>query len=227
MTTSPRSRRSQRKPLMRGHLERRELDELRAWAGREQTNVISTLVAFLLELDDLVRWRAVEALAVLAAEQAQEDLERVRDMIRRQFWSMMEESGNMAWHAPEAIGEILYRVPELALEYTSQLAGYDEFPFSPGIAWVLARLAPTQPSLVREELAFLQRNLAHEDPLVRGNVVLALGRLGEAGAAGGIEALVDDVAPVIRYDFEGGELVNTTVDALAREALDALASGPR
>ncbi len=225
--TLSRSRRSQRKPLMRGHLERRELDALCAWAGREQANVISTLVAFLFELDDLVRWRAVEALAVLAADQAQEDLERVRDMVRRQFWSMMKESDNIAWHGPEAIGEILHRVPELAPEYTSQLAAYDEFPFSPGIAWALARLAPTQPQLVREEREVLLRGLAHEDPLVRGNAALALGRLGEADAAGGIEALVDDVAPVIRYDFEGGELVNTTVGALARGALAALASGPR
>jgi HEAT repeat protein len=219
---SPRSRRRQRKPIVRGHLERRELEALRAWARREQANVISTLVAFLLELDDLVRWRAVEALAVVAADQAQEDLERVRDLIRRQFWSMMEESGNMAWHAPEAIGEILRRVPELALEYTSQLAAYDEFPFSPGIAWALARLAPVQPQLVREELEFLQRNLGHEDPLVRGNAALALGRLGQADAAEAVEALVDDDAPVIRYDFAGGGLINTSVGALAREALAGL-----
>ena len=51
--------------------------------------------------------------------------------------------------------------------------------------------------------------------------------LSRLGAMEWLEALVDDVAPVIRYDFEGGELVNTTVGALARGTLATLASGPR
>jgi len=215
------SRRRQRGILIRGHLERRETDALREWARRAAAPVVGSLVAALLELDDLLRWRAVEALALIAADQAASgDLDRARELIRRQFWSMMEESGNIAWHAPEAIGEIICRVPDLAPEFLSQLAGYDEDPFSPGLAWALARLAPAQPRLVGEELERIQRWLAHPDPLVRGNAALALGRLGRAAdAREALGALVDDAAPVIRYDFAGGELVQTSVGALARAAL--------
>ena len=64
------------------------------------------------------------------ADESEQDLERVRVLVRGLFWSMNDESGNLIRFAPQAIGEILARVPELLPEYEKNLAAFrDESPF--------------------------------------------------------------------------------------------------
>jgi len=68
-------------------------------------------MSLLFDRDKVICFRASEALGKVAAMEADKDLEPVRDLLRRLFWMMNDESGNTCWYAPEAIGEILYNVP--------------------------------------------------------------------------------------------------------------------
>lgn len=194
------------------------MDGLRGLAA-EDPNVLSGLVALLSERDDLLRWRAIESLGELCAHRAatEDGLSTVLDLVRRQFWSMNDESGNIAWHAAEAIGEVLYRVPSLADELAPMLAQHLEMPiFRAGAAWAIGRVASARPGLLSEDAGALARWLDDPDALVRAHVVWALGQL---GAPGGLDALEDDDAEVSVYDSARGRTVLTTVGELARRAL--------
>jgi HEAT repeat protein len=216
------SARRRRKQRLEELLRRRDLAALRALEQQGRARLASGLVGFLNEPDDLLRWRAIEALGLLAGQVAGDDLDRVRDWVRRQFWMMTEESGGIPWHAPEAIGEMLYRTP-LAPEFTSQLMGHhDEFPFQGGCYWAMARLAPAHPQLVSRELPELLQGLTSELPAVRGHAARALGQLRAAAAVEQLEPLKDDPSPVLLYDFGTGELTAPPVANLARQALEVI-----
>jgi HEAT repeat protein len=208
------SRRQRRRQAVRQLLERRDLTGLQALAA-QTPQAASHLVGLLNEPEDLLRWRAIEALGLLAARRATEDPDAVRDLIRRQLWSMNDESGNVAWHAAEAVGEILARVPALAPEYTAMLASHADVPlFRAGVLWALDRIAGVRPDLVQDHVPLLLQSLADPQPEARGYAASALGRLGTTEPLSRLRA---DDAPIDLYDFEQGEMVRTTVAALARK----------
>jgi HEAT repeat protein len=220
------SRRRRRRLAVQERVLERDLDGLRAmWA--DDPNLLSGLVGLLNERDDLVRWRAIEALGELCGEAARSDVEVARRQVRRQVWNMSEESGNQGWSAAEAIGAILYHVPELAEEYAVIVVRYEEEPiFRAGAFWAMAHLAPQYPDLLRPEAGIAALRLGDENPLVRAHAARALGLLGYAAARAELEALTSDEAEVTLYSFETGQLSQTTVGEVARAALRALEQSP-
>jgi HEAT repeat protein len=200
----------------------RDLDGLRTmWV--DDPNLLSGLVGLLSERDDLLRWRAIEALGVLCGEAARRDVEIARRQVRRQIWNMSEESGNQAWSAAETIGAILYHVPELAEEYAVILVQYEEEPiFRAGALWAMGHLAPQHTDRLRPEAGTAAKRLEDESPLVRAHAARAVGLLHHAAAREQLEAMVGDGAEVRLYNFETGQLDQTTVGRVAREALQSL-----
>ena len=87
------------KAKIRELLMKRDIDGLLAWAESRRSSQ-RVLFSLALEVDDLIAWRAVEAIGQVMARQAADDLERVRDTIRRLFWLMNDESGGLGWRSP-------------------------------------------------------------------------------------------------------------------------------
>ncbi|OGP57622.1 MAG: hypothetical protein A2V67_09375 [Deltaproteobacteria bacterium RBG_13_61_14] len=196
-------------------LSARDLAGIETWA-REDGRALRELSGLLFEEDELLRWRAIEALGRAAAIKAEADLEPVRNLLRRLFFSMNEDSGSIGWHAPEAIGEVLARVPALLDEYGVILAGFlHQPPFEQGTHWALARLAPLRPELFQEQVPALRASLGSPDPFLRGHAAAALRAL-EPGAEEAIRPLETDPAQLRVYDFASGTIQETSVAALAR-----------
>jgi AraC family transcriptional regulator of adaptative response/methylated-DNA-[protein]-cysteine methyltransferase len=216
-----RSRRATRKEHLLELLARRERVELIAWI-ESVPNPASVLVSLLFVADELLRWRAIEMLGQLIGRRAGENPEIVRDYIRRLFWSMNDESGNLIRNAPEAIGEILANAPDLAHEYTAQLLTFlRKEPFERGAHWAVARLAALQPSAFTEGTEALDDSITDPDPKIRAYAVMTLIALGKEREE--IVALADDPAVIRMYDFETGELIETTVGHIAQSALETVA----
>jgi hypothetical protein len=207
------------------------------------------LFSLLLDPDELVRWRAVEAFGRCVARLADsgapgEGLEAARVILRQCLWRMNEESGGLGWGIPEALGETLARHGRLAGEFHRVLASYVreetrgegnylEHPgLRRGVYWGLGRLAMNFPRLLAAERGTLLAGLADED---RGNAALAARVLGildpgegpEAGApeirqavAALADSLADDRTELAL--FEDGELKRATAGELARQALARL-----
>jgi methylated-DNA-[protein]-cysteine S-methyltransferase len=200
-------------------LANRDLDGFSTWMA-EDGSPAAVLVSLLFVNDELLRWRAIEALGKLMGAKAQDDPEFVRDYLRRLFWSMNDESGSVIWNAPEAIGEILAQAPDLAHEYTLQLLSIlHEEPFERGAHWAVARLAKVRPDAFTEGAEMLTDSLADPDPTIRGLAASALLAIDAKSSRRAVEALQNDESPVTEYDFHSGQLKRTTVGRMIEKAI--------
>jgi hypothetical protein len=206
--------RRERKRTATALLRARDLPAIAEWARRDR-RTRDTFAAMLYEQDELLCWRAIEAIGRVAAVIAESDLESVRSLLRRLFWSMNDESGTLGWHSPEAIGEILANVPPLIDEFGVLLPAFLwEEPFERGTHWAVARVARLRPDIYADRIDELTPSLRAEDPYIRGCAVLALGVLGAESSLGGAAALRNDRAGLRLYDFESGQMCETSVAEL-------------
>ena len=213
--------RRQRKRAATELLRSRDLRAIAEWARRDG-RIKDTLVALLYEQDELLCWRAIEAIGRVAAVIAEADLEPVRSLLRRLLWSMNDESGTLGWRSPEAIGEILANVPPLIDEFGVLLPAFLwEEPFERGTHWAVARVARLRPEIYADRVDELIPSLRAEDPYIRGCAVLALGVLGAGSRVGGDAGLRDDRAGLRLYDFESGQMCEASVGELVARVAGA------
>lgn len=131
---------------------------------------------------------------------------------------MDDESGGLMWHGAEAIGEILFNVRELIPEFETILHSFhEEEPFEAGTYMALARLAAPSPAQVAPFAPFLGQGLTDPDPRIRAHAArfLALVDAPRADHPAWDTAAADDT-PLTAYDFDTGELRQTTVAAHAQ-----------
>jgi HEAT repeat protein len=211
--------RAGRKARMRDMLRKREFTAVVAWAleSRETERLLNSC---LFDVEDIVRWRALQAIGRLAAAKARTGLSAPRETVRRMLWAMNDESGNNVFHAPELIGEVLANVPGLIPEFVVNLAAFSEDEtYRRGVHWALARAAAVAPSIFAACSALLRRSLSDEDPSVRGSTILALGPEGAAELRPVLERLRGDNAVVELYDPDRGEFRRSSIGELACAAL--------
>ncbi len=209
---------SRRQAQMRRFLTTRDWPGLIAEMQPTQAT-LSVLLSLSYDTDELIRWRAIEAMGQVARVLARTDVERVRNLIRRLLWSMNDESGGVGWHAPETIGEILANVPPLVGEMGVLLTAFlRQAPFERGAYLAVYRAASVEAAPFEDSAPELVDSLRSSDPYVRGLASLALGALGKTVYRGDVEALRSDTSPVTLYDFEAGRMTSTTVSRLAERA---------
>jgi hypothetical protein len=169
---------------LRAWLSQAEFSAICAYAG-ENKRVLSFLTALTYDQDLTFSWRAVEALGLAASRIAEVDPEFVRVHLRRLVWLLNDESGGIGWHAPEAIGEIIYHHPDLFKEFIPILVNLmdmepeDAIRFRAGWLWAIGRLALVRPDEVRSALPWIIPCLEDPDPQIRGMSIWCLGELAD------------------------------------------------
>lgn len=194
-------------------LEGRNYSELADLVARRRGS-LRYLNRLLYDPVSLIRWRAVEGMGVVAYRLAGESPEAVRDIIRNQLWSINDESGGIGWSAPECVGEIIYRLPDMFSEFASiVLSSADEKMLRRGVLWAAGRIAQASPGLVREDLPALAAYLDDPDPVVRGYTLRLMGIMGEDPDFEHHPHLLHDQSPVPVY--ENGQVREITIAQLA------------
>jgi methylated-DNA-[protein]-cysteine S-methyltransferase len=202
------------KAAVRTLLEQRDLDGVAAWSGSIRSP-FRPLLSHAYDPDELIRWRTVEAVARVAAQVVESSPEKVRELIRRLFWLMNDESGGLCRIAPEIIGETLVRVPFLIEEYAPMLPAFlVEEPFERGTHWALWRLSCLRAGLFADAADKLKRSLADPDPGIRAFSALTLALIEGDSAGDGMAELENDKYELSLYSMETGRLLTTTVGAL-------------
>jgi hypothetical protein len=198
-------------------LRRGDYAALLRWAASAR-NPQRILISLSFDRDDLLRWRAIDVFGRVAALQAERDLEKVRDSIRRLLWLMNDESGGLGWHAPEMIAEILVNVPTLIPEFAGLLPSYlREEPFERGTHFAVYRVALVDPRPFVDHVPALTTSLEDPDPAIRAYAALALRTItGSSGDRAAGKSQPDD-ATFMFYDFESGELRETKVDGILED----------
>lgn len=198
--------------------------QLRAgdWDGliatvRADRKAWSYLIRALYLPDDFVGWRAVEGFGRVVAALALSDTETCREMFRRLFWALNDESGTSGRRVALAVGEAVARRPDIFGEYALIIWPALEEPFlQASVAWALGRIGQVNPDLVRKAVSDLVSLLDSPDHEVRGHAVWALGEIGVREAAEKIAALAGDAGEL--KIFLAGEPRKVTVGELARAA---------
>jgi len=211
-----------RKGFVRNLLLNRDLDAYLAWTqeNRDASRILNYL---LFDSEEIVRWRAIEAVGKMAAVKAAANLEGVREIIRRMLWAMNDESGNSFWHAPEVIGEVLINVPRLTREFVPTIPSLMKLePYERGVHWAMARIAGVTSDAFVNFTDPLTRSMGEADPFVRGHAILALAPQGLANLVGQVESLSKDNAAFSGYDVESGTFRESTVGECALKRLNSL-----
>lgn len=189
---------------------------------------VNPLFSFFYNTDELVKWRAINAMGAVTANLAERNMESARVIMRRLLWNLNDESGGIGWGSPEAMGEIMVRNERLADEYSSILVSYissdgnfieHEF-LQRGVLWGLGRLAHARPHLVKESAPFLVSYLQSQDAILRGIAAWAAEPLGNKIILPALERLSDDNAKL--NIFLDQRIVECSVSWLAIKAIDSL-----
>ncbi len=213
--------------------------QLQALPGVEAKVLLGSLFSFLL-LDGVVRWRAATSIGLVVAQMYDHDAdegpsgpEQAKDIIRRLMWNLNEESGNVAWGAPEAFSECLAHHAKLAETFHNILISYIDDTIHHGLwlelpmlrrgaVWGVANMCCKRPEMMGRAVRPLLVSLEDcEDPQIPGLAAWGLGCLGQhAGKAPirqQLQGLCGSPVPVSLY--VDGELTETTAGALAEGAL--------
>lgn len=191
--------------------------ELTALALNEK-GVIRYLLRLLYEREGITRWYAIEGLGQVTAVIAPTNPDLVRDLIRRIFWSMNDESGAVSWTASEAVGEIIACSPDILGDLVPILIGnaIDERIFQQGMFWALGRigrLVPLDQKIMPELINFL----TDSDPGIRGHAAWAFGETTAKETIPLIEKLINDQA--IFSFYHNGMLQQVAIHQMAKQAI--------
>jgi len=208
------------KKRLRQLLEQQSLNEIADLAERKR-RVLNLLISLTFDRDPQIGWRAVEAMGAAAERIAPSDPDCVRDHLRRLYWLLSEESGGICWRAPEAMAEIVRRVPDLSQDYVPivvtlirEMTDEDLDHFRAGILWAIGRLGLIAEKELAAVLPAIQACLGHTESQVRGMAVWCLGQCGQAELVERVGHMQTDEGPVAFY--EDGFLSSTTVGELVR-----------
>ncbi len=227
MTDKPSSRELKKRIL--SVLEREELDSALAYIQQYSPGqTIGPLFSLFYHGDGIIHWRAITAMGVVVNHQARtEGLEPARVVMRRMMWNLNDESGGIGWGSPEAMGEIMARNKPLAEEFGNILISYimpegnflEHERLQRGLLWGMGRWAHARPDMVRKAVAYLLPFMKSDDPYHRGLAAWAAGPIADAAAKKQLEKRQADQEGMTIY--RNGELTETTVGELAREALQS------
>jgi hypothetical protein len=206
-------------------LDQGRFGEIAEMAARRK-RALGNLVTLTYAADARISYRAVEAIGVAASRIAEDDPDHVRELLRRLMWLVNDESGGICWRAPEAMAEILRRLPTLYADYipllTSLLVNLEEEDlerFRAGILRAIGRLGALARDDFQDVAPAVISALTDPDPQIRGMAAWCLQEVGRADLLAGHPDLIADHEPVDLY--EGGMITRTTVSQVVQRALSA------
>lgn len=219
------------KKRLRAWLADRRLEEI-VEVAEQKRRTLGLLISLTYDREPLIGWRAIEALGAAARRIVVEDPDCVRDLLRRLYWLISEESGGICWHAPEALAEIVHQCADTCDDYVPiiisllhEMAEEDLMHFRPGVLWAIGRLGPLAEPHFEAAAPAVIACLNHPDVQVRGMAVWCLTRCGRPQTLAEFDGLAADNACVTLYN--AGQLEQTTVSHLVRQTLAGEPLGTR
>ncbi len=201
------------KAQLLAELQRGDFEKIAA-RSQGQKRILSLLTAITYHPDNLIAWRAVQAIGIAASVIAHQDPEYVRIHLRRLNWLVNDESGGIGWRAPETIGEIISQCPGQFDEFISPLFHFldmepeDAPRFRPGILWAIGRVGSNHPDAIYPVLHLILDCLKDPQAQTRGLALWCLAQAGYAGSIPGKQALCSDQELVWLY-LDGVLQLNT------------------
>lgn len=147
----------------------------------DDKRVFRILISLTYDKETPLCWRAIEAVGKASGAVAGEDPLTVRTVVQRLLWSLRDESGGIAWSAPEMLGEIVINNPGICSDIPPIIFSFhEEEAFLKGVLWAMGRMAGEGKGdggifgIDKVEFSdLILQSLNHEDPAVRGLALYA------------------------------------------------------
>lgn len=183
------------------------------------------LKGLLFEPDTLIRFRASELMGILAQNHTQENIEKVRDLMRQLMWNLNEESGGIGWGCVEAMAEIAVRNNKIFNEFFKIIIAYsdpestsflDHEDLHPGASWAVGKILKIQPEKGHYAKNVLMFFLNHKNSTVNGNGLWAISNLPpDSDYERSIKNFIDDTRTFNLY--EDSQLKTISISELAQK----------
>ncbi len=181
------------------------------------------LRSILKEDDDMLIWPAIETVALLMQRWWQaSSTDRVVDYIRRLFWSINDESGEIGWNAPAIVAEIIMAIPELLVPNGSIMISraLDEPPLVRSGLWGIGRLGTQITESVERFQDLVLAAFKVDDPEILGLAAWATGEAKFSLALPNIERLKE--RPEIVHIYINGQFVEKSLGQWSEEAIEKI-----
>jgi hypothetical protein len=196
--------------------------------AKSDRRVLTRLMGMAFNKEDVLAWRAIEAMGVCAQSLARLHPERMRNLAQRILWSAREESGGMGWSAPELLAEIASASPKRFADIPPIIVSLhsedEEKVFLKGVLWAIARMAKAGIREIPGAEELVAASLEDRDDQIRGMAVIAATQAGMETLSPEIRKLADDSARFTIY-MDGNFAEVTIAEAVAGMSLSA-AGGP-
>ena len=215
-----RVRRKANKNIVREMVQNRDADGLVALCFDDK-KTLRLLQRQLYEPDEVKRWAVASLIGEVSSRVATRKPGMVSDLLHLLF-EACSDSASSNWGAVETIGFIIAGRPDIYGSFTRHLLAYIGDPSNRiQVLWALGSIADTRPDLIRNT-SFYQLIGLLDSPNAseKAHILRILGRLKAKEVAGRIRMLEEEVTPVTI--FENGLPVQTTLGALAREAMQLI-----
>jgi len=188
----------------------------------QDKRIIRNLQRLIYSPDQLLRWRATDALGKVSAVIAVYDPGAISKLLQRLFTAVSDTAASN-WGCIDAIGEIISNRPDQFAGYSPQLYQYaSDRALLPEVLRALGKIGGAKPDITRKKAYLFVPLLQDPDTEIRGYATILLGNLGAHEAKEDILKLVDDPVPMELY--RDGNLEKRTIGQLASEALEKISS---
>ena len=205
-------------------LEEKKYDEITSLAKKDIRGLFRLLISITYDKGDVLCWRAIEAIGIIAGEIAKTRPDVIRSLAQRLLWMLRDESGNNISSAPEMLGEIVRNSPGSFADIAPVIASFhDELMLKPGVLRAVFRIGEVRPDLISISPEFTYPFLRDKDPLVRAYALLISGAYKLRETIPAVSALKDDSSIVKLYgegdfvSFGVGELATKIYESLSEE----------
>lgn len=189
---------------------------------------VNPLFSFFFSSDEMLKWRAVSAMGIVADNMAKQNMEQARVVMRRLMWNLNDESGSIGWGSAEAMGEIMARNKALANEYSKLLTScinrvgnfIEHEMLQRGVLLGIGRLAHARPELIKSAAIHLNDFMLSPDIIKRGLSAWAAEPLKSDLNKTFLIPLLNDPSTLDIYI--DGEMVSFSVSHLAGKALEKI-----
>lgn len=208
------------KKLLKKLLQNGDLEKIAAISSDDR-GIINLLFAFSYDKEDVMTWRAIEGVGLIAKKIAVDDAEFIRSTARRLLWSMTEESGGISWSAPEMLGEIIRANPKKFADLIPILwSSRNEDVFRAGTIWAMGRIAEVAPESIVFISQELRQMIEDPDPQIRGYSIWVLGKIDGIETINDIKKFSKDENQI--YFYRNKSLVKISVGEIAQETINSI-----
>jgi HEAT repeat protein len=188
--------------------------------------IISALISLSYDKENLISWRAIEAIGLITKELSKTNPETVRNIVGRILWMIRDESGGIGWRNPEILGEIVRNSPDLCSDIAPIIMSFhDEKMLTASVLRAMGRIGKINDETVDYAAPIISSYLRSTDPALRGYAAWALGEMEISEAASELAKLNNDGMLISFYDQ--GELKKKTVGELAVNASAKINKGQK